>query len=162
MFARAIARHCGWWDDIDFDSRMLYVRNKENHAAKSRKNRDVPMAAELVTALKSLQKHRFKRDYVFTGGHLQGRPMKNNIGRDFAATVIRAGLVDSGGKARYSMHDLRRTYAIEMLKTGTEPQSVQKLLGHANIVTTMKYYASVTAERLRAVVDWRSRANVTV
>jgi len=42
------------------------------------------------------------------------------------------------GKARFTIHDLRRSCATELLRRGVAPKT-QRILGHANLATTMKY-----------------------
>ena len=84
--------------------------------------------------------------------------MRNNVHRDFEATVIRAGLVDGDGKARYSMHDLRDSFVTDMFTNGLDPKSVQGMAGHSSVETTMKYYAAVRAKNLVAAIDRRSQA----
>lgn len=39
-----------------------------------------------------------------------------------------------------SVHDLRRTFGTRCAEAGMYPRKLQKILGHANIETTMKYY----------------------
>jgi site-specific recombinase XerD len=36
-------------------------------------------------------------------------------------------------------HDLRRTFASEMLDAGTDIATVQKMMGHADLATTARY-----------------------
>lgn len=146
------------WSDLDFGSGVIHVRNKADHRTKSGKNRDVPMSAEVVSALRSLQHGRFKSQIVFVGDALSGRKMSNNVNRDFAAIVKRAGLVDGQGRPKFTMHDLRRTFVTDMLAVGTDPKSVQALAGHASVQTTLRHYAAVKAKALSEAVDRRSRA----
>ena len=40
---------------------------------------------------------------------------------------------------RHTFHSLRRTYASWLVQSGVDIYVVQKLLGHADIKTTMKY-----------------------
>ena len=67
--------------------------------------------------------------------------------------ILRAGLTDTRGKPRFSMHDLRRSCATNLLNAGVPPKTVQAILGHSCIETTMKYYAAVEAKDLRAAID---------
>ena len=143
------------WDDVDFGNRMLNIRNKPGHLTKSRRNRLASMAPELVSALQALRYRRLQSKYVFTSANLAGRRMVNNPCRDFAAIVKKAGLIDDSGAPRFSMHDLRRTFVTNLLGTGTDPKSVQKLAGHADVNTTLKHYAAVRAKNLLAAITRR-------
>jgi len=145
------------WDDVDFEQGLLHVRNKEAHLTKSRRNRSVPMSAEVVEALRALQFRQFQSSFVFTNEELAGRKMLNNVCRDFAATVQRAGLVDSQNRPRFTMHDLRRTFVTNLLTTGADPKSVQSLAGHSDVQTTLKHYAAVRAKNLSTAVDRLSK-----
>ncbi|MBN1764741.1 MAG: site-specific integrase [Sedimentisphaerales bacterium] len=150
------------WEDIDFEGRMLHIRNKKDHRTKSGKNRSVPMTIEVVAALKALQVHRFKDTRVFPN-----KIVKPHVSRDFSLIVIDAGLVEKYDKAkddkakddklkvkhRFTMHDLRRTFATNLLATGTDPKSVQILAGHSAVQTTLNHYAGVRAKNLTASVD---------
>ena len=62
-------------------------------------------------------------------------------------------LCDEAGIKRFSMHALRHTYATRAIERGVPPKTLQKLLGHASIKTTMDRYVHVTDESLRAGVD---------
>lgn len=62
-------------------------------------------------------------------------------------------LCDEAGIKRFSMHALRHTYATRAIERGVPPKTLQKLLGHASIKTTMDRYVHLTDESLRAGVD---------
>ena len=49
------------------------------------------------------------------------------------------------------LHKFRATFATHMLQRGVDIRTVQELMGHTNIQTTMRYLA-VTDERLVAAV----------
>ena len=46
------------------------------------------------------------------------------------------------------MHALRHTSATRAIERGVQPKTLQKLLGHANLATTMDRYVHVTDESL--------------
>ena len=52
---------------------------------------------------------------------------------------------------RTHAHEFRATFATHMLQRGVDIRTVQELMGHTNIQTTMHYLA-VTDERLIAAV----------
>ena len=130
------------WQDVDFGSRELYVRNKDDHSTKSRKNRTVPMNSNVVKSLGTLRSGKFPGGDVFR--NVEGRKMLNNFNSCFERIVKRAGLVNEEGKAAFSIHDLRRSCCTNLLAQGVSPKMVQEIMGHVNIETTMKYYAGVT------------------
>lgn len=116
------------WTDVDFDNEILYVRNKTKagHTTKSKKNRQVPMSSQVVSALQVLQRSIFQSKHVFR--NTAGRPMYNNFGSCFERIVRRAGLVENiqvddkiVENPRFSVHDLRRSCATELLRQGVQP-----------------------------------------
>jgi len=65
--------------------------------------------------------------------------------------------VDKDGKPRFTLHDLRRTFCTNLLGTGADVKSVETLAGHANVTTTLKHYAGVTAKKMAEAIDRLSK-----
>jgi site-specific recombinase XerD len=65
--------------------------------------------------------------------------------RVFYHAVARAGLPRKGG-----IHSLRHSFATHLLEAGVEIPVLQRLLGHANLSTTMGYL-HVRQERLAQI-----------
>jgi integrase len=76
-----------------------------------------------------------------TGDWIPRSEMVNNVTRDFNVVRRRAGI------KRCTLHDLRRS-AITNRAKKLPIQVVRQLAGHADIVTTEKYYLSVRSEDL--------------
>ena len=55
-------------------------------------------------------------------------------------------LCDKAGIKRFCMHALRHTYVTRAIEYGMPPKTLQKLLGHASIKTTMDRYVHVTED----------------
>ena len=108
------------------------------------------MSEQVSSVLRTLQHARFRSEYVFL--NTVGRRIVTNFDMHFRKIVRHAGLVDDHGKPRFSVHDLRRSCATELLRRGVNPKVVQKMLGHASIQTTMAHYVGVSDKDLRDAV----------
>lgn len=86
------------------------------------------------------------RDLVFINWRT-GEPAKNS---SYDTHLYK--LCDEAGINRFCMHALRHTYATRAIESGMQPKVLQKLLGHANIKTTMDRYVHVTDETLDQAV----------
>mgnify|MGYP000888166037 FL=1 len=68
-------------------------------------------------------------------------------------------LCDEAGIKRFCMHALRHTYATRAIERGVQPKTLQQLLGHASLQTTMDRYVHVTDESmLNAVRQFEENA----
>lgn len=141
------------WKYVDFQNKTLQVvetikystvynsdgsKHKEHvvKAPKSDKSkRFVPLPNFLITRLKELKLQSTSK-YVFaTSGNT---PLnQGNINRGHTAICTRAGMEP------IPFHCLRHTYATRLLEAGENFKTLQELLGHADITTTMNIYAHV-------------------
>ena len=62
-------------------------------------------------------------------------------------------LLDRAGMRRFRMHDLRHTFATRLFELGEHPRSVQDLMGHARIATTMDTYTASLPSVLRTAME---------
>ena len=51
------------------------------------------------------------------------------------------------------MHALRHTFATRCIEAGMRPKTLQKLLGHAGINTTMNLYVHVTDDEKQREIE---------
>lgn len=88
----------------------------------------------------------FLGDLVFINFRT-GEPAKNS---SYDTHIYK--LCDANGIERFCMHALRHTYATRAIERGVPPKTLQKLLGHASIKTTMDRYVHVREDSLVAGV----------
>lgn len=146
------------WDDIDHVGRVITVRAVN---AKSSRSRTVPFPPTLLPYLKEakdaaarlLGRAASGADLVFLS------PKGKAIDRANARKVLYAAL-ERAGIEQYredgtsiDVHALRTTYGCRMALIGTPPQHLQKLMGHADIETTMAHYVRFSAADVRGSVD---------
>ena len=68
-------------------------------------------------------------------GRIAGRPIDDsNLQRAF-----RSAMVQSGIPKHASVHTLRHSYATHLLEAGIDVRTIQELLGHESLNTTMVY-----------------------
>jgi integrase len=130
------------WKDINFEHGIVHVVCKDNHRTKSGRNRDVWLTEEGVRLLQGLHGTTSGR-WVFQT-KLGTQLLKNNVNRKFREIVKKAGI------EYCTFHDLRRTAGSHMAVRSLS--TAQKVLGHASIMTTQKYYVKVFRENMRNAV----------
>ena len=129
------------WQDIDFKQGFITVTAKGEEHTKNYRNREIPMTAQLVEYLKTLER---KGHWVFS---------KEN-GERYSGWIRKSieSVVNLTGIERFTLHDLRHTFASHLVMEGTDLPTVQKLMGHANISTTM-IYAHLAPDHLKSAID---------
>ena len=126
--------------DLDSGRGLLWVR-----AGKGGKDRGVPLPDCLVQELRGYWRRYQPRNYLFP--NRQGQPLHPGVlQRTCRWACQQAGLTKSA-----TVHTLRHCYATHLLEeAGTDLMTLQRLLGHGNVQTTMGYL-HLRSERLRQV-----------
>lgn len=120
--------------NVDFAGRQAKLFGKGS------KERIVPLHDLALEAMGEYMKHARSQlsggrpcEYFFVSS--RGNQMSTDaIRKMFKATVRAAGLDDG-----LSPHDMRHTFATDLLSGGADLRSVQKMLGHASLSTTQVY-----------------------
>ena len=111
--------------------------------SKSNKAREIPINATLKSLLESIP-HYIGSPYVFHRKK-DGSPYAD-LTRGFEAAVKRAELND------FRFHDLRHTFASKLVMRGAGLKVVQELLGHSNILMTMRYSHLADSAKVKSVM----------
>lgn len=159
------------WPDVDFENRILHIRRTMDYRDKEWKvsttktktgKRDIPLTQKAVEILLNVKKNSEKSDiismeyfdFVFLSEH--GKPILNS-----AYNISLQRICEKLGIKKYSMHELRHTFATRCIEAGMSPKALQEILGHANINTTMDIYVHVTKDlKVKEVENIESILNV--
>lgn len=122
------------------------VRNGFVYLEKTKTNeaRQIPVSDALEVVFRDIRrKEGLRFEQVFT---FQGKPIADNIKHSFNSAVKKAKLVD------FHFHDLRHTFASQVLLHGGTLKDVQELLGHKSLAMTLRY-SHLTQESKRKAVN---------
>jgi integrase/recombinase XerD len=125
--------------DIDPSRRVLWVRH-----GKGGHDRAVPLPDQLLAELRPYAEDRRPPDLLFPGP--TGRPLGPTILQRAIHLARRAAGLDKPA----TCHTLRHCYATHLLEAGTDLPTLQRLLGHRHLSTTLGYL-HLRAERLPGI-----------
>lgn len=131
------------WKDVDFRRRKILIRNKPFWTPKTHE-REIPMSEKVHQLLSAMERGR-PDDFVFPGS--DGGRLKRKLRRDLMRVTKRCGFPDVT-----KIHSLRHTFASYLVMSGVDLPTVQKLMGHRDIKTTM-IYAHLGPDHLASAVD---------
>jgi integrase len=74
------------------------------------------------------------------------------LARDYLRpAAVHAGVLAKDDSHRFEFHNLRHSLASYLVRSKTDPKTVQTLLRHSNVKTTLQLYAhSVSEDRMAA------------
>ena len=134
------------WSSLNFKDRILTVKQALVRnmivSPKSNKIRHVPMTNELCELF---SKRKQNKGYVFTdenGDFLKAERCRRNMHFICKKADIK----------NIKWHTLRHTFASHLIQLGAHQIEVQRLLGHSDIQTTMRY-AHLAPSSLRKAID---------
>ncbi|WP_297212717.1 MULTISPECIES: tyrosine-type recombinase/integrase [Thermodesulfovibrio] len=115
------------WDNVDFRTGFIYLEKTKNGY-----RREIPMNESLKALMRQLYtQRRLDTDYIFinpkTGTRL------TEFKRSFATALKKAKIRD------FRFHDLRHTFASQLIMKGADLKTVQELLGHRTLAMTLRY-----------------------
>jgi len=116
----------------DVDRGRMTVRIVQG---KGRKDRMVPLSRRLLEQLEEHWKTSPPQRWLFTN-RLGKRPIDITVAQKvFAVAKLQTGITKQGG-----IHGLRHAFATHLIEDGANIPTVQQLLGHASMATTMRYF----------------------
>jgi integrase len=125
------------WEDVDLRNQMIRVERSKNG-----ERRDVPMTRRVIEILKALPR-RLDSPYLFAN--------PDGTAPESVSTAWYNAL-DRSGVENFHFHDLRHTFASNLVMGGADLRSVQTLLGHKDVSMTMRY-AHLSPAHLREAIS---------
>lgn len=120
-------------------SEQFDAKSKDFRTLKGKEARNAPMNEMVRDELESV----IKADRLGSGSLIFRGPTGQPIDHDwFVVNFFEKDIEEWGGR-RIKWHALRHTGATLMLKAGVDILTVQKILGHAKIDTTMRYLHAI-------------------
>ncbi|RME25072.1 MAG: site-specific integrase, partial [Candidatus Zixiibacteriota bacterium] len=119
------------WEDVDLKTRKILIRPKSDWQPKTRP-REIPINDGLHRLLTRLKKTKTDSPYVFPGP--DGQRLTVKLREKLIRIAEQAGIADLT-----RVHTLRHTFASHLIMAGVDVPTVQKILGHSDIETTMLY-----------------------
>jgi integrase len=114
------------WSNVDFGLTLInFTETKTN------RDRSVPMEPIVREALLELSEQAGNGEFVFTNPDIGTR--YTDVKKSFSAACREAGITN------FTFHDLRHTFGTRFADAGVDVVKIKELMGHASIVTTMRY-----------------------
>lgn len=130
------------WRDVDLDPRVLTVRGED---AKTGQTRHVPLNTEAATVAAVSKPDSYEAEaFVFPSSE-EMTPL---------AYIRKAwtGVLNGALVAAFRFHDLRHTFASNLVMAGVDLNTVRELLGHKSAAMTLRY-AHLAPEHKAAAVE---------
>lgn len=115
--------------DIDGERKLLRVEQ-----GKGAKDRLVPLSDTLLAQLRAYWRLFRPTDWLFPGRTFTEMLSETSVQKAFTQAKARAGIKKIGG-----IHSLRHAYATHQLEAGLPVHRLQRLLGHQDIHSTLRY-----------------------
>jgi integrase/recombinase XerD len=116
----------------DIDSNRMMIRI---HCGKGGKDRDIPLSLKLLETLREYWRWMKPQTYLFPSRFKDAAPITTKGVFNICQTTARkAGIQKAVG-----CHTLRHCFATHLLEAGVDLRTIQLLLGHASINSTIIY-----------------------
>lgn len=153
------------WNDIDFENRTMSIQRTmtyqsdlgtwETTVPKTEAGiRTVPLTNEAVDILKRQKIKNWNVQIIPM--EWRNKVFLNKTGHPVSCTNYDNSLASFCKKHQmktFSVHILRHTFATRCIEGGMKPKTLQKILGHASLRTTMDLYVHITEDEKRQEID---------
>ena len=125
------------WEQVDLSHGFILL-----DVTKNGERREIPINTTLEYLFKEMLQRSIDSKYVFAGK--TGKPL-TDIKKGFHTALRKAVIHD------FRFHDLRHTFASQLVMAGIDITSVKELLGHKSLTMTMRYSHLSPGHKRKAV-----------
>jgi len=130
------------WRNINLANRLIILEYTKNG-----ETREIPMSDNVyhILSRKYIEKYRESEEYVF--------PSKNgnaytNVDKSFKTALNLANIKD------FRFHDLRHSFASQLVMSGVDILTIKELMGHKDISTTLIYSHLAPQHKIDAIAKF--------
>lgn len=166
------------WGDIDAKRKVLKLQSKIEKFGfrlKDFDEREIRLPDDLLerlvawkaaqTKVKSITERAEDCSLVFAKAGKPDGHMLRTLKRPVKAAGLNCGKCDgchskSKECERYYLHKFRATYCTKLLRSGMDIRTVQSLMGHSDLESTMRYIRPADAEQIEArinTISWTAK-----
>jgi integrase/recombinase XerD len=122
----------------DIDSQRMVIRVEQG---KGRRDRYVMLSPALLELLRTWWRVEKPCHWLFPGD-IPGHHISTGAVRDACRSIRKV----SGTRKPIAPHSLRHGFAVHLLESGTDVRTIQLLLGHRSLTTTVRYLRIATSK----------------
>jgi integrase len=135
------------WENVELKNNFILLNQDQT---KNAERIEIHINSTLREALKTITR-RLDIPYVFFNPKTE-KPYDNMV-KSFDSALRRAGIKD------FKFHDLRHTFASQMVMAGVDLAAVRELLGHKTLTMTLRYSHLAPSHKVKAVDLLDSKLN---
>jgi integrase/recombinase XerD len=141
-------------DDIDSKRMVVHIRQ-----GKGSRDRDIPLSAKLLEALRQYWLWKKPRFYLFpsTAAH---RGVEAPMSDKVVWWAVKAAARRAGITRKIGPHTFRHSFATELLEAGTDLRTIQLLMGHSRLEDTT-LYLHLSRRHLKMTINPLDQLSVT-
>ncbi len=133
------------WQSLDFERRVLRVRSNPEYGfkVKDKEQRDVPIAADLLTRLQECKKEAGGKLVLGTKTDKPNTKLLRQLKQAAKWAGVNCGhcntCIERGECEHWFLHKFRATFITKLLRSGMDLRTVMKLSGHSDLESVMRY-----------------------
>jgi len=143
------------WCDIDLHNRLVHIRNQEAFHTKSYLPRTVGMKQALYEILCDMYPSGDRNHHKSNSEFDNKSVFLSPDGIPYSGSILQKIWTKIKQKLgiNYRLHDFRHTFCSYLILRGVDLKTVQVLMGHSDVRTTMQIYAHVQTTHLQRAVE---------